>query len=305
MNPSLDRIVLVGGGDATMSIPQLQSMISPAQYNVNYYVDGNASASGQGTGWDTPYKTLAEALAASHAEIALDANRHWARRNAIWCIGDDLVEDLDLLGQKTDVIGCGSSDGYKMACIRGNHVPITSGSGIRFINVRFRPAASEALWTLDSTLIGIEFHRCLFDAYYSTFTATTAIDTTGHQHLKVDGCDFIGAFSASVIDIGAGRVDQMRIVNNTMLGGAVAGILVTGATTIVQSRMGLIDNNRIYTVGCTINDGDDDTFIVMNNKCISDAATGDTAINVDQRWAVNNFITDATKSGPWPRLDDT
>jgi len=304
MNPSMDRLVLVGGGDATMSIPQLQSMINPMQYGVNYYVDGNVSATGQGTGWDSPYSTLAEAMAASHAEIALSANRHWARRNAIWCVGDDLEEDLDLLGQKTDVIGCGSSDGYKMACVRGNHVPITSGSGIRFINMRFRPAASEDLWTLDSTLIGVEFHNCLFDAYYDTFTAPSAIDATAHQHLKVVGCDFIGAFSASVIDIGAGRMDQLRIQNNVMLGGAVAGILVTDTTTIVQSRLGLIDGNRIYAVGCTINDGNDDTIIVTNNQCISDAATGNAAINVDQRWAANNYITDATKSGPWPRLAD-
>jgi len=299
-----DRLISVGG-QASYPISSILSMVSPQQYGVNYYVDGNASASGQGNSWESPYNSLIEALAASHAEIAVSASRHWAKRNAIWMVGDDVAEDLDLLAQKTDIIGCGSSDPYPMACVRGNHVPITAGMGCRFINVRFRPAASEDLFTLASGLGGLGFLGCIFDAHYSTFTAPSAIDTTAAQFLRIAGNDFVGAFSASVIDIGAGSVDQMRIVNNVMLGGAVAGILVTDTTTVVQSRLGLIDNNIIYAVGCTINDGNDDTFIVTNNQCISDAATGNAAINVDQRWAANNYITDATKSGPWPRLDDT
>jgi hypothetical protein len=277
----------------------------PTWYENNYFVDGNVSSTGDGS-INYPFSTLAEAAVVSSANIALTANRFWARRNAIWICGDDLEEDLVALPQKTDVIGCGSSDTYPMACIRGNHVPVAANYGCRFFNTRFRPAASEDLWTLASTTGGgLEFHGCLFDAYYSAFTAPSAIDTTANDYLKVVGCDFIGAFSASVIDIGPGSVSGMRIINNTMLGGAVAGILVTGTTTIVQSRLGLIDNNIIYTVGCTINDGDDDTFIITNNMLISDAATGTDSLNVDTRWCAGNWITDATKAGPWPRLDDT
>ena len=307
-----DRLLSVGG-QASYPIWQLQQLcgMGPTWYQNNYYVDGNVSATGDGS-MDNPYSTFAEAAVASSASIALSANRFWARRNAIWVVGDDLEEDLVALPQKTDVIGCGSSDAYPMACIRGNHVPIDSNFGCRFFNVRFRPAASSDLWTLASTTgSGLAFHGCIFDAHYGAFTAGTsrtcpsAIDATACPQLTVNGCDFVGAFSASVIDFGAGDVHWTRITNNTMLGGAVAGILVTGTTTVVQSRLGLIDNNVIYTVGCTINDGDDDTFIVTNNTCISDAATGDTAINVDQRWAARNHITDATKAGPWPRLDDT
>jgi len=299
-----DRLVSIGG-QASYSIASILSMVNPLNYGVNYYVDGNASASGQGNSWESPYNSLIEALAASHAEIAVSASRHWAKRNAIWVLGDDIEEDLDLLAQKTDIIGCGSSDPYAMACVRGNHVPITAGMGCRLINMRFRPAASEDLFTLASGLGGLGFLGCIFDAHYSTFTAGSAIDTTGAQFLTINGNEFVGAFSENYIDIGAGRVDQMRIVGNTLLGSAVNGIMVTGAATTVQSRLGHIAWNTIYCPGVTIDDGDDDAFIVTDNTCISDAATGDTAIKVDQRWSARNHITDATKAGPWPRLDDT
>jgi len=276
-----------------------------------YFVDNNyGNDAWDGLSWDKPFKTLAYALSVSHADIARGSDR-WARRNSIYISGDDFVEDLTAFAQKTDIVGMGSSDSYPMPCIRGNHAPVSTTDagrfmGCRFYNVRFRPTASGDLVTLDSTSgPGIEFRGCIFDAHYNAFTAPSAIDTTACGYVKVIGCDFLGAFSASVIDIGAGTVNGMRIQNNTMLGGAVAGILVTDTTTVDQSRLGLIDGNRIYTVGCTINDGNDDTFIITNNMLMSDAATGTDSLNVDTRWCAGNIITDATKSGPWPRLDDT
>jgi hypothetical protein len=301
-----DRLVSLGG-QASYSIASILGMVNPLNYGVNYYVDGNASASGQGNSWESPYNSLIEALAASSAEIAVAASRHWAKRNAIWVIGDDIVEDLDLLAQKTDIIGCGSSDPYAMACIRGNHVPtlVTGLMGNRFINMRFRPTASEDLFTIDSTTGGLAFHGCLFDANYSTFTAPSAIDATGAQFLTINGSEFMGAFSENYIDIGAGRVDQMRIVGNIMLGSAVNGIMVTDTTTVVQGRLGLISKNTIYCPGITIDDGDNDTFIVTDNVCVSDAATGTASIDCDIRWAARNHITDGSKAGPYPRLDDT
>lgn len=296
-----DQLVSIGG-QASYPIWQLQQLcgMGPTWYQNNYYVDGNVSATGDGS-MDNPYSTLAEAAVASSASIALTANRFWARRNAIWVVGDDLEEDLVALPQKTDVIGCGSSDTYPMACIRGNHVPVASNFGCRFFNMRFRPAASSDLWTLASTTGGgLAFHGCIFDAHYGAFTAPSAIDSTACAQLTVNGNDFIGAFSASVIDFGAGDVTQVRITNNIMLGGAVAGILVTGTTTVVQSRLALIDNNRIYAVGCACNDGDDDTFIITNNTFISDAATGNDSLNIDDRFAGGNWYTDATKCGNYP-----
>ena len=301
-----DRLLSVGS-QASYPISTLRSMMHGVgkadPMGQEYYVDGNVSATGDGS-LDYPYSTFAEAAVASSANIALSANRFWARRNTIWIAGDDLVEDLVALPQKTDVIGCGSSDGYKMACIRGNHVPVDNNVGCRFGNVRFRPAAAEDIWILASTTGGgLEFHGCLFDAFGPAVTAPSAIDSTALQHLKVVGCDFIGAFSASAIDIGAGRVDQMRILNNFILGGAVAGILIAGSTTIVQGRMGLINGNVVYAVGCAIDDGASDTFVVTNNCIISDAATGTASLDVDERLAAGNWYSDGTKSGNYPVTD--
>ena len=75
-----DRLVSVGG-QATYPIWQLAQQCSPTWYQENYYVDGNVSATGDGN-MDYPFSTMAEALAASSAAIALSANRYWARRNA-------------------------------------------------------------------------------------------------------------------------------------------------------------------------------------------------------------------------------
>lgn len=276
-----------------------------------YFVDNNyGSDSNNGLSWDKPFKTLAYACAVSHADIARGSDR-WARRNTIYISGDDFVEDLVAFAQKTDIVGMGSSDNYPLACIRGNHAPVSTTDagrfmGCRFFNVRFRPTASGDLITLDSTSgPGIEFHGCVFDAHYGAYTAPSAIDSTACGYLKVIGCDFLGAFSGDVIDIGAGTVNGTRILGNVMIGGANDGIVVTGTTTVEQSRLGIIANNHIYVVGCTISDGDDDTFIITNNMLISDAATGTDSLNVDTRWCAGNVITDATKSGPWPRLDDT
>jgi len=284
-----ERILSVGGVKASRPISDFR-MVGEPEYYKKYFVDGNVTATGHGKNWTYPYSTVSEALAASHAAIALDSSRQWAARNVIYVKGDDIVEDLDLLGQKTDVFGVGSSDNYPMPCIRGNHVPITSGSSCRFFNVRFRPTASEDLFTLSSTLSGVEFWRCLFDAQYSTFTAPSAIDTTAMQYLKVIDCDFLGAFSSNYIDIGAGSVLGMRIVGNTMLGSAANGVEVTDTTTIVQSRYGLIADNKIYCAGVTINDGADSTFIVQNNTCVSATTYGAGSHIITVEFAGNNVV---------------
>jgi hypothetical protein len=288
-------------------IGQLVSLSEEARgaAGTRYFVDNNfGTDSGDGASWDAPWKTLSYAMAVSHANIALKSST-WAKRNSIYLVADDNVEDLVAFAQKTDVVGMGSSDPYPMACIRGNHTPVNASMGARFFNIRFRPTASADLVLLATAAANCSFHGCIFDAHYGAFTAPSAIDITDVPYCSFIGNDFYGAFSASVIDIGAGAVNSMRIIGNVMLGGAVAGILVTGTTTIVQGRMALIHGNVIYTVGCTINDGDDDTFIITDNHLISDAATGTASVNVDARLSTGNMIVDATKNGPWPRLDDT
>lgn len=207
-------------------------------------------------------------------------------------MGDDLEEDIVLLPEKCDVIGVGSSDNYPMPCIRGNHVPIGTKMGCRFFNTRFRPAASSDLWTLASTTgDGLEFWNCIFDAHYEAFTAPSAIVMTAAQYVKIMGCEFLGGFSGDVIDIGAGSINGLRIIGNTILGGADNGIVATDTMTAVQGRNGLIADNYIQVADKVIDDGADGVLYSFNNTCVSAENAGATAYVITLGYGANNIIT--------------
>ena len=271
-----------------------------------YFVDGNSgNDANNGFSWDKAFKTLAFAFATSNTDIARGSDR-WARRNRIYIAGDDFVEDLVALPQKTDIVGVGSSDNYPMAAIRGNHDPINNAVGCRFFNVRFRPAASADLITLLSTSGGgIEFHGCIFDANYSTFTAPSAIDTTASQYLKVIGSEFLGAFSSDYIDIGAGAINGMEIAYNEMKGGADNGIMVTGTGTIVQGRRGSIHHNFIECADIFIDVNSTSVFNVHDNTCISGEALGSGSYVIDLTFASNNIVTGNDVSASIPVIPAT
>lgn len=260
-------------------------------YAKDYFVDGNVASTGSGT-WDSPFSTLTEAITASNASIGSSTNRWWARRNRIFCCGDDFEEDLVALPEKCDIIGVGSSDNYHMPCVRGNHAPVDSKMGCRFFNVRFRPAASSDLWTLTSdTGGGLEFWNCIFDAHYGAFTAPSAIDTTACNYVKIMYNEFLGAFSGDVIDIGAGSMISLRIIGNIMLGGADNGIVVTGTMTTVQGRNGLVANNYIQVADKVIDDGADGVLYSFNNTCVSAENAGASAYVITSGYGANNIIT--------------
>jgi len=258
-----------------------------------YYVDGNAGSDTGNTGtesWDNAYKTLAVAFAASHADIA-SGKFGWAARNVILCRGDWFVEDLVLGCQKTDVIGVGSCDGFKGAGVTGNFAfATTTAHGTRFYNMIFRPTAAAAIFTLTSTTVAIEFHNCTFLAA-GTLEATCAIDATASSWLVVDGCDFMGAFSGDVIDIGAGSADGTRIVNNTIIGGADNGIVITGVATITDTRRGLIANNFISVADKTIDTRAVSVFDTVGNRLISGEAVGASSYVIDLTFAADNILT--------------
>ena len=272
---------------------------------VRYFVDGNSGAdNGDGASWDAPFKSLAYALAISHANIGLRSST-WAKRNTIYVVGDALAEDLVKLAQKTDVVGMGSYDHHPKAGITGTHVidSVASYMGCRLFNLYLRKKAggAAAILTIPTAQSGIGILGCEVDGSDAT-VSTIGISATGVERLSIIGNDFIGAFSSEAIYIGTGESNGLRIEGNTILG-AVKGIVThSGLTTSV--RKGLVKGNTIYTSGVTIDD-EASVLICIDNKCVSDAATGDTAIKINQRLASGNTITDATKSGPWPRLDDT
>jgi hypothetical protein len=255
-----------------------------------FFVDGNSGLDGNsGKSWTEAYKTLAVAIAASHADIARGADR-WARRNTIYIAGDAFEEDLVALPQKTDIIGVGSYNGNAMPCILGNHAPVNAGVGCRIFNVQFEPVTADPILTLTNACWGLELHGNSFRAS-GTLVAATAIDMTAAMHVKIIGNEFLGAFTGSVIDIGAGDLDGLVIEGNRILGGAAGGIIVTGATTINASRMGIIARNDIYVAGITINDGADSTLVVVGNNCVSATTYGSGSHVITVAFAANNYVT--------------
>ncbi len=239
-----------------------------------YYVDGNAGLdANNGLSWSKAFKTLAKAMAVSHAYIASGATG-WAARNRIFVKADATTENLVLFAQKTDVIGVGSMDWRSKASIVGNHViPNTAEThGCRFINMEFvSPAAGGDIITMTDQH-GIAFINCDFRGN-STTAATAAIVATACVDLQVIGCNFTGPFSDAVIELGAGQADGFTVVDS-YIQGANVGIDIPATVTYAANKCGLIKNNVISTTLECIKDALGTTF-VLNNRMRTAAAKGE------------------------------
>lgn len=229
-----------------------------------YYVDGNAGVdTNDGLSWEYAFKTLAVAMAASHANIAA-GSAGWASRNRIFLKADATTENLTKFAQKTDVIGVGSMDWRNKPSIVGNHVvPNTvSYMGCRFINVEFcSPAAGGDIITMTSQH-GIQFIGCSFRGN-STTAATGAIISTACVDLKVIGCEFTGAYSDAVIELGAGQADGF-VAKDNFIQGANVGIDIPNTVTYAANKCGLIQGNVISATLECIKDALGTTFVINN-----------------------------------------
>lgn len=266
-----------------------------------YYIDGNSGIdTNTGKSWAQAFKTLAVGFAASHADIARGSDR-WARRNTVYIAGDRFVETLIIAPQKTDIIGVGSCDNFHSATIRGNHAPVNAATGTRWINVHFEPTTAADIMTLTNASTGMEFINCEFRAVGAA-TAASAIDATDHTWLKIIGCEFNGGFTDDVIDIGEGSIDGLVIKDNTIMGAAQDGIIVTGTTDITTGRMGLIANNLIKCNNVGIDDGADSTIAVIGNRIVTAGALGGTSHVITVAFACDNIVTGAGVQKCYPTL---
>lgn len=258
-----------------------------------YFVENNAGYDGNdGKSWNKAFKTLSVAITASNANIAA-SSKGWAARNTIFLKADRLVEDLVAFPSKCDVIGVGSCDAFKMPGISGNHAPVNTYYGTRFINVRFEPKTTATdIITLTNSGSGCEFNGCVFEGVFAAITAPSAIDSTAHHLLKIINCDFNGAFSTDVIDIGAGESSGTRIVGNRINGGADNGIVITGVATIANLGWnGIIANNFIQVADKVIDTRATSVFLCYDNICISGEALGAGSYVIDLTYAARNCIT--------------
>ncbi len=278
-----------------------------------YYCDGNAgndNNSGTG-GWETSFKTLTVALAASQADIAL--NKYgWAARNVILCRADAFTEDLVLLAQKTDVIGLGSYNANARCALVGNHVPTATanaGYGTRFFNFHFIGAdtAPNDLWTLDNTVSNLGFFGCRFSANESTTAATGAIVNTASPFMKLYNNEFVGKYTDAVIDFAAGDGFRgCRIVGN-FIEGDENGIQLNSSTTSstgATEEYGLIKDNTICTKTITIDENANIAFVV-GNHLISEATTTAGAVDINLPTASGNYLAFATVNSVYPYVDSS
>jgi len=289
------------GGDITPGVNPYGGM--------DYYVDNNyGSAGNDGLSWDTPKKTLAQAITLSNANIAADQRgygRGWASRNRIFYRADTETADLVAFPNKCDVIGVGSYDANVSPGITGNHVPVNAGNyGTRFFNVWFKaPADASPIVTLASSSSGIQFIGCTFDA---TATTTIGIQATASPFLKVIDCRFQGAFVTSYITFGAGEAGGTLIQGNTMVDAAAAGIIVNSSTT--TSWRSLITDNFIQAATLCL-DENSDLFYYTRNEFISAAAvTAGYAevLDVNAKRGANNYMTaDNVTNVLFPVVDTT
>jgi hypothetical protein len=268
-----------------------------------YFVDVNAGAdTNDGLSWETAYKTLAVALAASHADIAANSTG-WANRNRIFYKGDNnevTAETLVKLADKTDIIGVGSYDHRPFPVLIGNHVIAGSYMGCRFINMGFKSlAAGGVIMTLVTAQSGIEFIGCEFDGSTAT-PATIGLLATAVEKLKVSGCRFIGKFSTTAIDIGAGESNGLMIENNIIQSGAI-GIRISSTFTCSVRDAWIIKN--LFDVTTLVVDENSDKVIIGGNRGVTAAAqTLALIFDYNSALACDNIITSATVTSVYPAL---
>lgn len=284
--PRLTISDLAGGGEI---FADASGRLGALQCGNTYFVAGNHGAdTNDGSSWDKAFKTLAVALAASHANIAL--NKYgWAARNRIFISGDSFTEDLTAGAQKTDIIGVGSCDHHPMARIIGNHVwGSTNYMGMRFINVAFKsPAGGGIIMDVPTTQSGIALLGCYLDAR-STTPATTGVRVTASELFTMQGCRLVGPFSTAAISIGAGSSNGLLIDDNDIESGAI-GILVNSSATCANQQ-GIISRNRLLCQTLII-DENSDKFAVIGNRGYTAANAGATTYDLNLRMASDNQFT--------------
>lgn len=268
----------------------------------DYFVDLNVINSGDGKSWKSPFKTIAEAITASNLTIVAGENRWWARRNRIFVLGDEISEDITVLPEKCDIIGCGY-DIYPFPRVIGHwHIATTrpaagKANGCRFINMGFQATGTAEVLLAPAGCHGLTFQDCVFTA--SAAGNTKALAISDCASVKIDGCRFLssaGALTTSVFGLaisieGTTSIHDLQISNNKIF--ATAGIAIAAGT--LQGSF--VNDNYIRSLGsgkACVDSSNDVAFV--NNRIIT--AVADTAVANQCTWnealAVGNMITTGT-----------
>lgn len=240
----------------------------------DYFVDGNIKVSDNGEHWDSPTKSLSEAIAMSNISIKLSTNRWWARRNRIFCCGDqELDEDLTVMPEKCDIIGVGF-DLVPFPRMIGSHIITTSSAvgkayGTRIFNMGFINDTANETFKFNTGHIAVEFWGCSFWPRPAGSTICISLVDSNRSFRFMSNKIFqdasIGGLFAEGIKISGTSQPEIEIDGNYIY--ATEGI---HAGTTLGANNGVINNNTIRATVLTIND-ESDEFIVTNNLLISEA----------------------------------
>ena len=275
-----------------------------------YYVDRNMAATGgDGLTWETACQSLATAMAKSHANIGVAAQRGWAQRNTIYMRGDVMTEDHIVLAQKTDIVGVGSSNYNDRPYVIGTWViPNTdSWMGCHFYNLYFKDDDGGGVLFSAALQGGLQFHNCTFEA---AATDTIGIQLTNtHLDVKIDNCDFVRRAGASfstaaiqIVDSTNAFTTGISITNNKIYSDGI-GIDWNETTDVFDCW---ITDNFFRTAGMCVDAEDTVGLMVMNNKmlCTGAAVADDASNDFNILWAVNNQVTGNDSSLHIPTYTD-
>ncbi|MFA5323494.1 MAG: hypothetical protein WC373_12560 [Smithella sp.] len=254
----------------------------------DYYVDGNTTNGiKDGSNWDCAFDTLTKAITASNASMALASNRIWARRNRIFVCGDqEIEEDLTILPEKCDVIGCGNDACGAFPMILGNHTiaatrPTASkANACRFINIGFQDTDGTAdVFVAPAGCTGLSFIDCTF-LPLATGSAGKALKLTDCASVRIINCDWplrggstAGIFAEAISIEGTTSIHDIRIAHCRIY--ATQGIAIANGATDGS----WIHDNYIYATGLTIKDSSG-TCLIVNNRLISAASATITGAGV-------------------------
>ncbi len=261
-----------------------------------YYVDRNMAATGgDGLTWETACQSLKTAMAKSHANIGVSAQRGWAQRNTIYMRGDVMTEDHIVLAQKTDIVGVGSSNVNDRPYVIGTWViPNTdSWMGCHFYNLYFKDDGGGGVLFQVALQGGLQFHNCAFEA---AATDTIGLQLTNCDYdIQIDNCDFLrvagASFSTSAIKIVDGSsafTTGISITNNRIYSDGI-GIDWDEQTDVFDCW---ITDNFFRTAGMCVDSEDTVGLMVIGNRMVTLVNAADNTSNdFHLEYAIDNIVT--------------
>lgn len=264
----------------------------------DYFMDLNVSVTGDGS-INYPFSTLEEAIAASNVSIGLKENRWWARRNRIFCMGDEIHEDITVLPEKCDIIGVGTDLSPYPRFMHSWAIALAK-KGVRFINLGWMNDAADVALALPAGSHGNELWGCHF---IRETAGTHGLTIVTSANIKVIGCEFLpdgagGLFTTSAISLLTGSCYDAEIRDNYIEG--AIGVSIAAASFGTR-----LVNNQIRASGRVVVDTGLTTYLFGNNMitaAIAGGATAATAITANPLLAAGNYLCTGDSGGPYPNL---